>query len=64
MRLEELKKREKELKKAHETISEQIKQLSEQIKQLLDHRIRIAGAIDENLYIQKNLVEPEINREK
>ena len=52
MRLRELKKREKELRQAHEEISKTI-------EQLLDHRIKIAGALEENVYMQKKLDKKE-----
>jgi len=48
MTLKQLKKREQQLRKAHA-------KLSEQIEALLDHRIRMAGAIQENLFMQKQL---------
>jgi len=44
--IEHLKKREEELREAH-------KKISDQIEALLNHRIKIAGALEENLYMQK-----------
>ena len=45
--IKELKKREQDLIEAH-------KKISEQITALLNQRIKIVGAIEENLYMQKH----------
>ena len=42
----DLKDREKQLREAH-------KKISEEIEALLDQRIKIVGALEENLYMQK-----------
>jgi len=49
--IKELKKREQDLIEAH-------KKISEQITALLDQRIKIVGAIEENKYMQKQIVDP------
>ena len=49
MKVSELKKREQQLREAH-------KQISEEIEKMLDHRIKIVGAIEENLYMQKRSI--------
>ena len=54
----DLKAREEQLKAAH-------KALSKQIEALLDQRIKIAGALEENLYMQKGLEKkPPEHKEK